>query len=264
MRRRILRSVVTLPALLVLWLVSNTLGVTPTVGDMLDTRIPDGARVPVLEDALNRDDHIGEATTVGDYRAALGILDTIPVKGRASATGYDRAAYGPAWSDAAGSFAWTRNGLDTRNDVLYRDLERITCKPSTTSKTGSCKVLHGTLTYEPYTGTTDYAFDATDNRYATDLDIEHLVPLGWAWQHGAQRWSPDRRAAFANAPDVLIAVDPSQNRQHGDSGPAAWQPHNKTYRCTYHARWVQILDTWDLWINPADRAALTRHLQDCL
>src|SRR5919107_1178287 len=55
---------------------------------------------------------------------ALAALETLPVKGRAPMTGYDRAAFGPEWLDADG------NGCDTRNALLSRDLRRRVYDPS--------------------------------------------------------------------------------------------------------------------------------------
>ena len=49
---------------------------------------------------------------------AAALLDTLPVKGRAGRDNYDRSAFGQAWLDV------DRNGCDTRNDILRRDLVR--------------------------------------------------------------------------------------------------------------------------------------------
>ncbi|WAH97778.1 DUF3761 domain-containing protein [Arthrobacter sp. MMS18-M83] len=46
---------------------------------------------------------------------AVDLLATLPVKGRAPMTGYDRDQFGQAWADV------DRNGCDTRNDILNRD-----------------------------------------------------------------------------------------------------------------------------------------------
>src|ERR687889_2014458 len=72
--------------------------------------------------------------------AALARLETIPVKGRAPKTGYSRDEFGPAWADV------DRNGCDTRNDILARDLTDETVKAGTRD----CVVLSGTLA-DPYT-----------------------------------------------------------------------------------------------------------------
>lgn len=66
---------------------------------------------------------------------ALAALATLPVKGRAPRTGYDRALFGPSWADT------DRNGCDTRNDVLRRDLVDTVLDP----RTSGCVVLTGTL-----------------------------------------------------------------------------------------------------------------------
>ncbi|WP_433876256.1 hypothetical protein [Sinomonas atrocyanea] len=73
---------------------------------------------------------------------AATLLETIPVKGRAPKTGYDRSQFGPAWLDRDG------NGCDTRNDMLNRDLTDITYVTSV-----PCTVASGTLA-DPYTATT--------------------------------------------------------------------------------------------------------------
>jgi hypothetical protein len=54
---------------------------------------------------------------------AAAVLETLAVKGRAPKTGYTRAQFGPTWADV------DRNGCDTRNDILKRDLTSITYRP---------------------------------------------------------------------------------------------------------------------------------------
>ena len=51
---------------------------------------------------------------------ALAALDALRVAGRGPMTGYARALFGPAWTDT------DRNGCDTRNDILRRDLTNKT------------------------------------------------------------------------------------------------------------------------------------------
>ncbi len=48
--------------------------------------------------------------------AAASALGSLEVKGRAPKSGYSRAQFGQAWADV------DRNGCDTRNDILARDL----------------------------------------------------------------------------------------------------------------------------------------------
>jgi hypothetical protein len=74
--------------------------------------------------------------------SAVAVLAVLPVKGRAAKTGYSRAQFGQAWADV------DRNGCDTRNDVLRRDLTGVAVKAGT----HGCLVLTGTLR-DPYTAT---------------------------------------------------------------------------------------------------------------
>jgi hypothetical protein len=61
-------------------------------------------------------------------------LGEIPVRGRASETGFSRNEFGQTWADI------DRNGCDTRNDILARDLFDETFKPGT----NNCVVATGT------------------------------------------------------------------------------------------------------------------------
>ena len=75
---------------------------------------------------------------------------------------------------------------------------------------------------------------------ASEVDIDHVVALGDAWQKGAQQWSASRRVALANDPLNLLAVDAGANRQKGDGDAATWLPANKRFRCKYVARQVAV------------------------
>lgn len=67
-----------------------------------------------------------------------------------------------------------------------------------------------------------------------EVDVDHVVPLSYAWRHGAAWWSPAKRAAFANDPRNLVATTRKANRSKGDKNPSEWLPAN---RCAYLARW---------------------------
>jgi uncharacterized protein DUF1524/excalibur calcium-binding domain-containing protein len=184
----------------------------------------------------------------GSGPAALGVLAGLPVKGRAPQTGYSREQFGPAWADV------DRNGCDTRNDVLTRDLTGEVYEAGT----HDCVVLSGSLA-DPYTATT-IAFAKGDG---TSVDIDHVVALGNAWQTGAFAWDTARRTALANDPLNLLAVDYSANRQKGDGDAATWLPGNRGYRCAYVARQVAVKASYGLWVTRAEHDAMERVLQTC-
>lgn len=180
---------------------------------------------------------------------ALALLNKLPVKGKAAKTGYKRAEFGQAWLDA------DRNGCDTRNDILKRDLTGETFS-------GRCKVLKGTLKKEPYTGKTNRKF-VRGGTYAQALDIDHVAALGNLWVTGARYKDKQVRAAMANDPLNLIAVDPSANRKKGDGDAATWLPANKAYRCTYVATQIAVKAKYGLWVTKAEKDAMTRVLNTC-
>jgi hypothetical protein len=189
-------------------------------------------------------------TAVARPGTALAAALTLTVKGRAPKTGYDRDQFGQAWLDT------DRNGCDTRNDVLRRDLTNLVLKAGT----HGCLVLRGTLN-DPYTGKR-IAF-VRGEATSSAVQIDHVVALADAWQKGAQQWAPDRRAAFANDPLNLLAVDGPTNGRKGAGDTATWLPPNTSYRCAYVARQVAVKVKYRLWATAAERDAMVRVLTPC-
>lgn len=185
--------------------------------------------------------------------SALAALAALPVKGRAPRTGYDRAAFGQAWSDAP-RVAFGRNGCGQRDDVLRRDLDAVTLRAGS----GGCVVVTGLLA-DPYTGTT-VRFTTDD---ADAVQVDHVVALSDAWQKGAQGLDPAARAALANDPLNLVATDGPTNRAKGDGDAATWLPPNRAVRCAYVARQVAVKARYRLWVTAAERDAVVRVLGTC-
>ena len=179
--------------------------------------------------------------------SALAALDQLTVRGRAATTGYTRSQFGPAWTDV------DRNGCDTRDDILRRDLTDLSTRPGTSG----CVITAGRLA-DPYTGTTLIYVRGSRN----GVDIDHVVALRNAWVSGAQSWPFAKRLAFANDPLNLLAVDPGQNRQKGDGDAATWLPRSRDSWCPYAARQIGVKAKFGLSVTPAEGAALRRVLQD--
>jgi len=184
--------------------------------------------------------------------AAAVELATLPVKGRAPKTGYDRGLFGEAWSDNV-TVADGRDGCDTRDDILARDLVDI-------ARGGDCTVISGVL-HDPYSGTT---VEFHRGRGTSSLvPIDHVVALLDAWQKGAQQWDATKRRNFANDPLNLQATTRSMNEQKGAGDAATWLPPNKSYRCTYVSRIVDVKAAYGLWVTQAEHDAIARILTDC-
>lgn len=186
----------------------------------------------------------GAATTLpgvpGEQQARKELAD-LRVAAQGSMAGYSRARF-PHWAEQGES-------CNTRERVLERDGANV-------RRDEECRAVSGTWVsvYD------DEAF--TD---ASDLDIDHTVPLANAWRSGADSWTQDKRREFANdlARPQLLAVSAASNRSKGDQGPEAWQPPAKTYWCTYARSWTTVKAAYDLTVTEAERDMLTEMLDTC-
>lgn len=169
------------------------------------------------------------------------------VASRPNVPGYDRSCrkghgcvFGPAWKDV------DRNGCDTRDDVLKAQLTAVKLRDGS-----DCVVVAGEL-QDPYTGRTIEFVKAQ----ASKVQIDHVYPLGRAWDMGASKWSAGRRQEFANDQAInLLAVDGKTNESKGDQGPGEWLPLNKPFRCAYVLQFLQVARKYDLPVTKADADA---------
>ena len=176
------------------------------------------------------------ATTI----TARSILLKLTVRAESGSTTYRR-TYFKHWIDA------NRDCQDTRVEVLIAE-SRVTPRFTTTRH---CTVATGKW-YSYYDG-------ATWTR-ASDVDIDHLVPLKEAWKSGERLWSVTNRTRYANDlgfPVSLMAVTDGVNQAKGDRDPAGWLPPRTVAWCTYAIQWVQVKYRWRLIINSAERSRLS-------
>ncbi|BAJ33216.1 MULTISPECIES: HNH endonuclease family protein [Kitasatospora] len=171
---------------------------------------------------------------------ARGYLGQLTVKAE-NRTGYSRDLF-PHWITISGA-------CNTRETVLKRDGSGVVTDSACAATSGSW--------YSPYDGATWTA--------ASDLDIDHVVPLAEAWDSGASAWTTAQRQAFANdlTRPQLIAVTDSVNQAKGDKDPAEWLPPVVGYRCTYARAWVQVKYYYNLSVDSAEKTALTNLLNGC-
>jgi hypothetical protein len=182
--------------------------------------------------------------------AAETLLDSLAVKGRAPKTGYTRAQFGQTWADV------NRNGCDTRNDILKRDLTNVIFRTGTRD----CVVESGTL-IDPYSGTTINFVKG--NKSSMEVQIDHVVALSNAWQTGAFKLTLAKRTEFANDPENLLAVQGRLNSQKGDGDAATWLPPLKSYRCTYISKQIAVKAKYGLWVTSPEKAAMKTILGKC-
>lgn len=108
-----------------------------------------------------------------------------------------------------------------------------------------CSVASGTWV-DPYTGQT-----FTNSK---DLDVDHVIPLGYAHRHGGSEWSPLVKKLFANDPENLEVVSLRENRKKGDSGPGEYLPPQG--RCEYVRKWKHMASKYELILAQVDLMAL--------
>ncbi|MEV7554138.1 HNH endonuclease family protein [Amycolatopsis sp. NPDC089917] len=186
---------------------------------------------------------VAEATPPGipSTATAKTQLAGLTVKPDGSSSGYSRDKF-PHWADQG-------NSCNTREVVLKRDGTNV-------KQDSSCAAVSGSW-FSPYDDATWTA--------ASDLDIDHVVPLSAAWRTGASSWTTAQRQAFANdlsAPQ-LIAVTDNVNQEKGDKSPDAWKPPSTGYWCTYAKMWTTVKYKYKLTIKSAEKTALTDMLNRC-
>ena len=181
---------------------------------------------------------------------ASSVLSSLPVKGRAPKTGYTRAQFGQAWADV------DRNGCDTRNDMLKRDLTEIVYKV----KTRNCVVASGIL-LDRYSGETINF--VRGNVTSMEVQIDHVIALSNAWQTGAFKLTVLQRTALANDPMNLFAVKGRLNLQKSDGDAATWLPPLKSFRCAYIAQQIAVKAKYSLWVTAPEKEAMLRILSAC-
>ncbi|MDG4817029.1 MULTISPECIES: DUF1524 domain-containing protein [unclassified Micromonospora] len=184
-----------------------------------------------------------EATPPGipSKATAQSQLNALAVANEGSTSGYSRDLF-PHWITISGS-------CDTREQVLKRDGTSVVVNTS-------CQATSGRW-YSPYDGVTWTA--------ASDVDIDHVVPLAEAWRSGANSWTTSRRQSFANdlSHPQLIAVTDNVNQSKGDQDPSTWQPSLSSYRCTYSKMWITVKYAWGLRLQSSEKSALQSMLNTC-
>ncbi|MFD7664761.1 HNH endonuclease family protein [Streptomyces sp. NPDC059788] len=179
--------------------------------------------------------------TPPDAATARTYLAQIKEAPQGSQDGYSRDKF-PHWSDQG-------KNCNTREVVLKRDGENV-------KTDGKCAATSGTW---------KSAYDDGVWSKASDVDIDHVVPLSEAWKSGASKWTTERRRELANdlTHSQLIAVTDNVNQEKGDKDPAKWLPPKTSYHCTYARMWVSVKHEYGMTADSAEKAALKKILDRC-
>lgn len=173
-----------------------------------------------------------------NYRGHLSKSENTPEKlvvtsSLGTSLNYTRNQFGSGWTDK------DKDCQNSRMETLIsQSVGQVQYKSAK-----QCRVTSGKW-ISPFTGRTIYS--------ASDIDIDHVVPLHWAWHRGADKWSKEKRIQFANAPANLLSVESSLNRQKGGKGLDKWLPPKN--QCQYIARFLRVSNTFGLELSGREQS----------
>lgn len=149
----------------------------------------------------------------------------------------------PHWSDL------NKNCLNTRAEILKnRSLSQIKL-----NKKG-CKVTSGSWD--------DYYYPQRLEEVG-QIDIDHLVPLKHAHDHGASHWSREMKERFANDPENLVITHRKYNRAKGPKGIEEWLPVKIEFACKYVQDWIKIKTKYGLAIGSKEKITISNLQGKC-
>ncbi|TDC06637.1 HNH endonuclease [Nonomuraea longispora] len=170
------------------------------------------------------------------------MLAQLKVSRPLSIRGYSHRRFQPRWAPHKGK-------CSVREVVLARDGRRV-------RKNAACHPVEG-VWYSPY--------DGKKLKSERLVDVDHVVPLAYAWRSGASRWSWARRRAFANdlTRPELITVSHSTNIAKGAKGPQSWRPPRRAHWCRYAVSWITVKRHYRLFVTRNEKIALLNMLRKC-
>jgi len=145
---------------------------------------------------------------------------------------YSREMFGHGWADS------NKDCQNSRMETLIA----YSLSPARFKTEKECMVIAGKW-ISPFSGKTIYV--------ASEIDIDHVVPLKWAWVHGANHWTKTKRVKFANDPANLLSVEARLNRQKGAKGLSKWLP--PANQCQYISRFIRVYKTYNLELSSKEQ-----------
>ena len=159
-------------------------------------------------------------TTGPRYDIARQQLKALPVRGWGPHLGLPAPQFGPAWSDDV-NVEFGRNGCNTRDDILRRDLKSLVVRPYLfRPKRHPGRPLH-----------------RSHHRVRPAVRRPPTASRSTTWSlsrmpgtRAPVAWDPQRRLDFANDLRNLLAVSPEANFEKAFRDAASWLPANAGFR----------------------------------
>lgn len=140
--------------------------------------------------------------------------------------------------------------MNTRALVLTRDSQ------SDVDMNNNCSVISGDWE-DPYTDMNYYK--------ASEIQIDHVVPLKNAYMTGAHSWDYLKRCLYANFLGNkfhLLPVSGHENERKGDRSPREYIPPSKQYTCQYLRNWLEIKYVWKLSLTPIEKEKISQLIDE--
>lgn len=105
---------------------------------------------------------------------------------------------------------------------------------------------------------------------ASDLTVDHIVPLAEAHRSGGHRWRKKEKSAFFNDPANHCLTTRPVNSAKGDTDPGGqshngqrkgWWPPDESRREWYAKTWIQVKKSWGLSLDTEEAEAICRELE---
>ena len=173
------------------------------------------------------------------------MLAQLPVGNRSHHNTYDRDEW-DHWVDD------DRDCENARAEVLIAESRR-----SVTYRANGCTVDTG-LWVGPWGGRTF--------TQASQVDIDHHVPLYNVHISGGHAWNRNRKRAYANdlaLASALQATENGVNRAKGAGAPDEWKPPVQASWCRYAQDWIEVKHKYSLLVTQAEKSALSSMLDTC-
>lgn len=200
--------------------------------------------LPVDEPGVQLGDHILETSL--DREIYLSSLDALTLADQTNLFDYDRQDW-RHWIDT------DRDCQNTRHEVLIEESQTAV----SFTRSDGCLVESGQWT-GPWGG--------LSFTLASDLDVDHHVPLKNAHISGGAAWPPDKKREYANdmaLDSALQAMQDDLNQAKGASGPEDWKPPLQSSWCQYAKDWVDVKSKWGLSVTIDEKSALAEMLNTC-
>ena len=156
---------------------------------------------------------------------------------------YKRGDYLVSWSDEDGDCQNLRHEL-----LIEQSLIDVTF-----TSTRRCNVNTGRW-LDPYSGNLI--------TQASDLDVDHVIPLSYAHENGGSSWPTSLKREFAQDRENLLLVTDIINQSKGAKGPNSFLPIEE-FQCEYAGIWRRVSAKYQIELPNSDQRRIDDILETC-